>query len=301
MSQAGDENDGEEHGFRYWFQRCCGHLCQRPSHGLGSIFIESNLDDRSPTSSRFVSQAGKEVVTRDSNFDGLLHDPIEENITSILHTRENAISPEDYKTLMRITRPFHITVETLAHIMAVIERHCELGLNPITRNQSDLKMLSTYVTHLPTKKEHGNILALDLGGTNFRTLLVKLNPDKEPEVISEVHIVPDSKKIRARDLFEFIAEILKQFMIRNHLDLNEEFVLGFTFSFACEQFALNKGIFLAPSKGWVLSDLIGKDVVETLQNIFNERNLKVKITALVNDTVGTLMACGEFSTLTFKH
>jgi len=282
MSTENDENDMRT---RNCFRQCWDNL------------FSSQQKDSAPVqtrSARFVSQAGKEVVTRDSNFDGLLHDPVEENITSILQVNMNTISSEDYTELMRITSPFHITVETLAHVMTVMEKHCQLGLNRETRDQSDLKMLPTFVTNLPTKNEEGEILALDLGGTNFRTLLVKIHPTKEPEVISEAHIVPDSKKILAEDLFEFIADVLKQFMIRNKLDLNLHYVLGFTFSFACEQIALNKGKFLTPSKGWALSDLIGQDVVEKLQQIIYQKELKIKITALINDTVGTLMACGMF-------
>lgn len=287
------EDDDEDQGITGWFRRCWGQICFRPTESNSSS--QTAMRGTPPKTNRFVSQAGKEVVTRDSNFDGLLHDPDEENITSILHMKGNTISPDDYKALMRITSPFHITVETLAHVMKVIEDHCQMGLDPKTRDQSDLRMLPTYVTNLPTRKEQGDILALDLGGTNFRTLLVKLHPNTEPVVISEAHIVPDSKKILARDLFEFIVDILKQFMIRNKLDLNQEYVLGFTFSFACEQLALNKGKFLTPSKGWTLSDLVGEDVVEKLQNIIYEKQLKVRVTALINDTVGTLMACGMSS------
>ena len=285
-----DEENGGKHARIPWFEQCWSQWCRRAP--------DSSNDSPQHKNNRFVSQAGKEVVTRDSNFDGLLHDPLEENITSILDTNETSISSADYKELMRITSPFHITVETLAHVMTEMEKHCQLGLELATRDQSDLKMLPTFVTNLPTRQERGNILALDLGGTNFRTLLVKLHPHSEPEVISEAHIVPDSKKIHGRDLFEFIGDVLKQFMIRNHLDLTEEYVLGFTFSFACEQVALNKGTFLTPSKGWILSDLIGQDVVEKLQAVFYEKELKVKITALINDTVGTLMACGRLASKT---
>ncbi|CAF3972078.1 unnamed protein product [Adineta steineri] len=273
-----------------WIQNCWHHFCLRPKEN-SSEYSHSTTIDNNHKNTRFVSQAGKEIVTRDSNFDGLLHDPVEENITSILHVNENFISSKDYTELMRITSPFHITVETLAHLMATMEKHCQMGLEPNTKSSSDLKMLPTYVTNLPTRKEQGDILALDLGGTNFRTLLVKLHPNNEPQVISEAHIVPDSKKLLANDLFEFIVDVLKQFMIRNQLDLEQEYVLGFTFSFACEQIALNKGKFLTPSKGWVLSDLIGQDVVQVLQRIIYQKQLKVKITALINDTVGTLMAC----------
>ncbi|CAF2582921.1 unnamed protein product [Rotaria sp. Silwood2] len=280
------ETDGNDNSIFNWLGNCWDTFCLR-SRKVSSEHLDSRLIDNNNKSTRFVSQAGKQIVTRDSNFDGLLHDPIEENITSILHANENAISWEDYKELMRITSPFHITVEILAQVMTVMEKHCQMGLESSTNNSSDLKMLPTYVTNLPTKKEQGEILALDLGGTNFRTLLVKLNPNTEPEVISEAHIVPDSKKILANDLFEFIVDVLKQFMIRNKLDLDQEYVLGFTFSFACEQIALNKGKFLTPSKGWTLSDLIGQDVVEKLQRIIYQKQLKVKITALINDTVGT--------------
>jgi len=286
------ENDDNDNRISNWFRHCWDNFCLRPKEST-SENSRSRTPDSHHKSSRFVSQAGKEVVTRDSNFDGLLHDPVEENITSILQSNENTISSEDYTELMRITSPFLITVETLAHVMTAMENHCEMGLEPSTRNNSDLKMLPTYVTNLPTNNEQGEILALDLGGTNFRTLLVKLYPHTEPQVISEAHIVPDSKKVLANDLFEFIVDILKQFMIRNQLDINQKYVLGFTFSFACEQTALNKGKFLTPSKGWTLTDLIGQDVVEKLQTIIYQKQLKVKVTALINDTVGTLMACGK--------
>jgi len=286
------ENDDNDNRISNWFRHCWDNFCLRLKETTSEQSHPRAIDDHHK-SNRFVSQAGKEVVTRDSNFDGLLHDPVEENITSILQANINTISSEDYIELMRITSPFHITVETLAHVMNAMENHCQMGLEPSTRNNSDLKMLPTYVTNLPTKNEQGEILALDLGGTNFRTLLVKLYPNTEPQVISEAHIVPDSKKIHANDLFEFIVDVLKQFMIRNQLDINQEYVLGFTFSFACEQVALNKGKFLTPSKGWTLSDLVGQDVVEKLQRVIYQKQLKIKITALINDTVGTLMACGK--------
>lgn len=274
------------HGIINCFRHCCNHFFLQSKHS-------KQLDHHHLKNTPFVSQAGKEVVTRDSNFDGLLHDPFEENITSILQQNINIISSQDYKQLMRITSPFHLTVETLAHLMKEMENHCQMGLQPNTKHKSDLKMLPTYVTNLPTKNEQGEILALDLGGTNFRTLLVKLHPNTEPQVISEAHIVPDSKKVLANDLFDFIVDVLKQFMINNQLDINQEYLLGFTFSFACEQIALNKAKFLTPSKGWTLSDLIGEDVVDKLQQIIYQKQLKVKITALINDTVGTLMACGN--------
>ncbi|CAF0931672.1 unnamed protein product [Didymodactylos carnosus] len=268
-----------------WLQTC--FPCFGPP-----LSLFSNVNGKLNISPQFKSQAGKEIVHRNDTFGGLLHDPLEEDITSILHTKIDLIPDDEYKELMNITSPFHINVETLIHVMQVMENSIKMGLDPTTQHKSDLKMIPTYVTTIATKREEGDILALDLGGTNFRTLLVKIRPQHDPVVISEAHIVPDSKKQNSQELFRFISDVLKLFMIRNKLDLNKKFILGFTFSFPCQQLALNRANFLYPTKGWGLQDLIDHDVVEKLQECLNEKQLNVRVTALINDTVGTLIACG---------
>lgn len=54
-----------------------------------------------------------------------------------------------------------------------------------------LKMLPTYVRAVPNGEEHGDFLALDLGGTNFRILLIRLN-GREAEMTGKVYSVPES-------------------------------------------------------------------------------------------------------------
>jgi hexokinase len=49
------------------------------------------------------------------------------------------------------------------------------GLDPKTHDTADIKMFPTYVRTLPDGTERGDILALDLGGTNFRVLLINLD------------------------------------------------------------------------------------------------------------------------------
>lgn len=53
-----------------------------------------------------------------------------------------------------------------------------------------LKMLPSYVTSVPNGSELGNYLALDLGGTNFRVLLIKLDGNKRSEMESKIYHVP---------------------------------------------------------------------------------------------------------------
>ena len=44
-----------------------------------------------------------------------------------------------------------------------------------TNPTANVKCYVTYVTRLPTGREEGTFLALDLGGTNFRVILAELH------------------------------------------------------------------------------------------------------------------------------
>ena len=56
------------------------------------------------------------------------------------------------------------------------------------------------------------------------------------------------------------------------------------------QVGINKGTLIRWTKGFDIPDAIGKDVCALLQKEIDYLNLPVKVAALVNDTVGTLMA-----------
>ena len=48
------------------------------------------------------------------------------------------------------------------------------GLGRETHHDANIKSFVTYVSQLPTGQESGKYLALDLGGTNFRVILVEI-------------------------------------------------------------------------------------------------------------------------------
>lgn len=68
--------------------------------------------------------------------------------------------------------------------------------------------------------------------------------------------------------------------------------MGFTFSFPVEQTAIDKGTLISWTKGFNCPDAIGKDVVKLLQDALDRKHIKVRVNALVNDTVGALLARG---------
>lgn len=96
-------------------------------------------------------------------------------------------------------------------------------------------------------------------------------------------------------LFSFLAQHIGEFVKEHHSDHflegpDHHLQLGFTFSFPVDQKAVNKGHLIRWTKGFDIKDAIGKDVCELLQNEIDKLKLPVKVAALVNDTVGTLMA-----------
>ena len=64
------------------------------------------------------------------------------------------------------------------------------GLKKETHDSASVKCWPTYVRDLPTGKEQGKFLALDLGGTNFRVLALELTADKEFLMDSKIYAIP---------------------------------------------------------------------------------------------------------------
>ena len=193
----------------------------------------------------------------------------------------------------QILGKFRLNKEYLNRIMELMLTEMHQGLNPETHAKADIKMFPTYVRSLPDGTESGDILALDLGGTNFRVLLVNLESG-EVKVKSKVFLIPQSIMTGTGiQLFDHIAKCLAEFMKAENLvhHGNRPYPLGFTFSFPCTQKGLASATLVTWTKGFDCDGVVGKDVVLMLQEAINRRgDIKVNVLALVNDTVGTLMA-----------
>ncbi|KAI0981590.1 hypothetical protein GJ496_002905 [Pomphorhynchus laevis] len=96
-------------------------------------------------------------------------------------------------------------------------------------------------------------------------------------------------------LFDHLAQSICYFMKQRNIGRrNKNYPLGFTFSFPCKQTSLNSAELIAWTKGFSCSGVEGTDVVKQLTDAINRKdNSNVKVMALVNDTVGTLMTCAH--------
>ncbi|XP_011506332.1 PREDICTED: hexokinase type 2-like isoform X1 [Ceratosolen solmsi marchali] len=170
---------------------------------------------------------------------------------------------------------------------------CEVnrGLSRETHNEAIVKCYTTYVQDLPMGTEKGNFLALDLGGTNFRVLLITLN-GQNFDMKSKIYAIPQSLMLgTGKQLFDHIAQCLALFV--KDLKLEKEVLpLGFTFSFPLTQQGLTKGLLARWTKGFNCSGVVNEDVVSLLEEAIARRNdVKIDVCAILNDTTGTLMSC----------
>lgn len=177
-----------------------------------------------------------------------------------------------------------------------VEMHAGLA----SEGGSKLKMLISYVDNLPTGDEEGVYYALDLGGTNFRVLRVELggNGGILGQEFAEASIPPELMVGESDALFDYIAAELAKFITEEeskyHPPPGRQRELGFTFSFPVMQTSINSGNLIRWTKGFSIKDTVGKDVVGELTKAMHRQGVDVNVTALVNDTIGTL-AGGRFS------
>lgn len=180
-------------------------------------------------------------------------------------------------------------LKQIADAMAV-EMHAGLA----SEGGSKLKMLISYVDNLPTGDEEGVYYALDLGGTNFRVLRVQLAGKSgiKSQEFAEVSIPPELMVGTSQALFDYIAAELAKFVAgesdKFHLPLGRQRELGFTFSFPVMQLSVASGALMRWTKGFSIDDMVGQDVVAELTQAMKRQGVDMRVSALVNDTVGTL-------------
>lgn len=93
------------------------------------------------------------------------------------------------------------------------------------------------------------------------------------------------------NFIDFIADCIDSFLTEHNLDYGEADIhLGYTFSFPVYQSKINRGLQKQWTKGFNCSGAIGKDPVILLQDALAKKHVPVLVSALVNDTVGTLLS-----------
>uniref|UniRef100_A0A8C6U2J4 hexokinase n=1 Tax=Neogobius melanostomus TaxID=47308 RepID=A0A8C6U2J4_9GOBI len=189
---------------------------------------------------------------------------------------------------------FRLSKTQLLEVKKRMKVEIERGLGKNTHKEATVKMLPTFVRSTPDGSENGDFLALDLGGTNFRVLLVKIRSGKRRtvEMHNKIYAIPiEVMQGTGEELFDHIVHCISDFL--DYMGMKSaRLPLGFTFSFPCHQTSLDAGILVTWTKGFKATDCEGEDVVDLLREaIKRKEEFELDVVAIVNDTVGTMMTC----------
>uniref|UniRef100_A0A1B0CLD2 Phosphotransferase n=1 Tax=Lutzomyia longipalpis TaxID=7200 RepID=A0A1B0CLD2_LUTLO len=193
---------------------------------------------------------------------------------------------EKNQKVNQLLERLHLPAEQLARVAEIFEEEMDLAL---ADRPSSLQMENTYVPELPNGRETGKYLALDLGGTNFRVLLLELQNGVGVREEVEHFVISDEIRLgEGRDLFDRLAECLETFLVRLGMQ-HERLALGFTFSFPMHHRGIDSGTLVTWTKSFNCANVEGECAVRLLREAIARRHLLVDIVAIVNDTTGTLM------------
>ncbi|KAI8972300.1 hypothetical protein BDB01DRAFT_839494 [Pilobolus umbonatus] len=195
-----------------------------------------------------------------------------------------------------IEQGFLLNKDQLKPIVDGFMHEFQTGLK--TPSKGLATMIPSYVTKLPTGEEQGTFLSMDLGGTHLRIAAVELKGQGKTEVRElKKSPSPELKTGEGEVFFDWIADAVQEIIARESLLFNEQqrngketISLGVCWSFPVDQTGVASGTVLRMGKGFILKNVEGKDLAELFHAAFRRKNLNVVVTAIVNDTVGTLVA-----------
>jgi hexokinase len=187
-----------------------------------------------------------------------------------------------------LERQFEVSLPRMQAIKKAVTAEMDAGL---AGRKSSIAMLPAYCD-AASGQEKGLYLALDLGGTNFRVMLVQLSgAGQNPRVVAEAKYRLTREQITGSGdkLFDAIAGYLRKFL--KDQSFNTEVALGYTFSFPVSLLAIDEGILMKWTKEFSASGVVGRKIVALQRQALARKGVsKVNIVALANDTVGTLQA-----------
>ncbi|CAL1710362.1 unnamed protein product [Somion occarium] len=175
--------------------------------------------------------------------------------------------------LRRFETMFTMTPQRMRMIVEAFKDSLELGLS---KSGQVVPMIPTYVFGWPSGEETGEFLAVDLGGTNLRVCLVKLNGGGKFEITQAKYRLTEEQK--------------QEDVESGELSKDRILPLGFTFSYPCSQEKIDHGTLIRWTKGFGAPNTEGRDVVEMFRNSLSQHDVPAEVVALTCDTTGTLIA-----------
>lgn len=167
---------------------------------------------------------------------------------------------------------------------------------------SPISMLPSFHHTLPSGREQGTILALDVGGSTFRIALIDLTGSRQGEddgmEIKQLKsfLIDDSvRSLRGRLFFDWMAERIEEVLDADHHQADSKtdgpLPMALAWSFPIEQTSTRTGYLLAMGKGFLATTGVeGHDICELVTSACQARKINVALHAIVNDSSATLLS-----------
>ncbi|EIE79303.1 hypothetical protein RO3G_04008 [Rhizopus delemar RA 99-880] len=199
--------------------------------------------------------------------------------------------------LLQIENAFQVTDKQLNDLVIGIQEEMKAGLN-IDRSlnsyeSSELKMIPSYVTGYPTGNEKGIYLALEISGIDIYVCQVKLKGEGGKLAINQYQYKIPDDLTAGEDvtvLIDYVADCVADFQQRVGANPHETYSMAISLGFAVLQTGLGHGTIIALEHGFDFPNAIGCDAVDLFDRQLKAKGLAVKIVAIANDGVCTLLA-----------
>ena len=127
---------------------------------------------------------------------------------------------------------FELSTADLAGLVAPFQAEIRRGLSG---QHSSISMHPSFVG-MPSGREQGRFVVLDLGGTNVRAIVLNMGPDGSIRILKSDGFRLSSTSGSVDDLFRPVARFLGEL-----LDDGTDYTLGFIFAFPMEQTGARSG------------------------------------------------------------
>ncbi|KAI1005024.1 Hexokinase-1 [Podosphaera aphanis] len=158
-------------------------------------------------------------------------------------------------------------------------------------------MLPSFNHQLPTGKERGEFIALDIGGTTFRVAIVKLCGESDGARESKIlgmksfKIISEVRKLKGIVFFHWIAAKIEEVLAEHGHSNVTPMSMGVSWSFPIEQTSHRSGRLMKMGKGFHAADgLLNQDLGSLIQQCCQARGLNIQLQAIVNDSSATLLS-----------
>ncbi|CUM63943.1 uncharacterized protein PRCAT00001531001 [Priceomyces carsonii] len=189
----------------------------------------------------------------------------------------------------------------------IMKRHSDLLVEDFKEALQQNSRMSMLPNHniLPTGREHGNYLAIDLGGSTLRVALIMIDPSLACEnnfnrihtLVEKKWLVDNNFKVMDYDFIRWIGAKVSETLNSQTLlaPRNNTINVGVTWSFPLEMVSHNSGKIVHVSKGYEVSpEIFQKDLKMLLETVLaNDFDISIDVKAIINDSLA-VYAAGTF-------